>query len=262
MHDPARQPRWRWPPHGPSRLPSDQSHPPNVPAACVFHSASPCDSKGRHAGWPSWRSRAAGGCLLSGYRRRSGAGGGDRQHLPGGLTGGDRFLPPMISPRRRMPERDADHAGLRENLPLRWLAMPMSRPGLRVWHRARSSPWLPQETILFDGARLRRKLMPSRSRRASSACWRWKRCWPRPQGSRSESLTHGLIHAIPGGCGRAGKLVFAEETAFEGDLAATARRRRHAQGGERLCQRIVLAAPDAAPRGLDGAASYLTIRCS
>ena len=64
--------------------------------------------------------------------------------------------------------------------------------------------WLPQETILFDGARLRRH-RPSRRRRAAG-------CWPaRPSSSAAlamgETMTNGLIHdpgEVSATAGRAG----------------------------------------------------------
>jgi urease accessory protein len=100
--------------------------------------------------------------------------------------------------------------------------------------------WWPQETILFDGARLARRLTARLDR---SARFLAVETIMFGRAARGEQLTHGLLHdawAIE----RAGRLVWADATRLEGDIAAV-RRRPFGFGEAAGYATILYAGPDA-----------------
>jgi urease accessory protein len=118
--------------------------------------------------------------------------------------------------------------------------------------RAAYLAWLPQETILFDRARLRRKLDVDMS---SDATLRAMEAVLLGRKASGESLTKGLFRDS-WRVRRAGKLVFAEETAFEGDLAPTLSAMATLKGSCAYAT-VLLVAPDAASH-LNAARHVLT----
>jgi urease accessory protein len=103
--------------------------------------------------------------------------------------------------------------------------------------------WLPQETILFNAARLKRKLVIEMDESATVLAMEAVLLGRKASG---ESLTRGLFRDS-WRVRRAGKLVFAEETAFEGDLAARLSAAATLNGACAYAS-VLLAAPDAAAR--------------
>jgi urease accessory protein len=112
--------------------------------------------------------------------------------------------------------------------------------------------WLPQETILFDRARLRRKLSVEMAGDARLLAMEAVLLGRKASG---ESLTQGLFRDS-WRVRRAGRLVFAEETAFEGDLAARLAAAATLKGAAAYAT-VLLVSPDAASR-LGGAREVLT----
>ncbi len=101
--------------------------------------------------------------------------------------------------------------------------------------------WLPQETILFDRARLKRKLFVEMAPDATLLAMEAVLLGRKASG---ESLTQGLFRDS-WRVRRAGRLVFAEETAFEGDLAARLGAVATLKGACAYAT-VLLASPDAA----------------
>jgi len=114
--------------------------------------------------------------------------------------------------------------------------------------------WLPQETILFDAARLKRKLIIEMDESATLLAMEAVLLGRKASG---ESLTRGLFRDS-WRVRRAGRLVFAEEMAFEGDLAARLSAAATLNGACAYAS-IVLAAPDAASR-LEDARALLNVK--
>jgi urease accessory protein len=161
----------------------------------------------------------------------------------GGLTGGDRFLVEAgVAPdasamlTTQACEKIYRSDGSDTHIETR----------LRVGTGAELA-WLPQETILFDGARLRRKLIIDIE---ETSCLLAVEAVLLGRKASGESLTRGLFRDS-WRVRRAGKLVFAEETAFEGDLAPRLAAAASLKGASAYAS-VLLAAPDAAIR-LDGA---------
>lgn len=101
--------------------------------------------------------------------------------------------------------------------------------------------WLPQETILFDRARLRRRLHVDMAQDATLLAMEAVLLGRKASG---ESLTQGLFRDS-WRVRRAGRLVFAEETAFEGDLSARLAKAATLKGAAAYAT-VLLVAPDAA----------------
>lgn len=104
-----------------------------------------------------------------------------------------------------------------------------------------SAEWLPQETILFDRARLRRRLHVDMAQDATLLAMEAVLLGRKASG---ESLTQGLFRDS-WRVRRAGRLVFAEETAFEGDLSARLAKAATLKGAAAYAT-VLLVAPDAA----------------
>jgi urease accessory protein len=112
--------------------------------------------------------------------------------------------------------------------------------------------WLPQETILFDRARLRRKLVIEMAADSSLLAMEAVLLGRKASG---ESLAQGLFRDS-WRVRRAGKLIFAEETAFEGDLVSRLAAVATLKGAAAYAT-VLLVAPDAASH-LDAAREVLT----
>jgi urease accessory protein len=112
--------------------------------------------------------------------------------------------------------------------------------------------WLPQETLLFDGARLRRRILLERSPGARALC---AEMLVLGRLARGERVAEGLVHdAWEVRCG--GRLTWADALRLEGNPCALA---DHPAGwaGARACATLLYAADDAAEhlslvRGLQG----------
>ncbi|GLS17616.1 urease accessory protein UreD [Labrys miyagiensis] len=115
-----------------------------------------------------------------------------------------------------------------------------------------SLAWLPQETILFDRARLRRRLTVEMTEDARLLAMEAVLLGRKASG---ESLTQGLFRDS-WRVRRAGKLVFAEETAFDGDLAARLSAAATLKGAAAYAT-VLLVVPDAASH-LQAARDVLT----
>ncbi|MDQ0396254.1 urease accessory protein UreD [Labrys monachus] len=111
--------------------------------------------------------------------------------------------------------------------------------------------WLPQETILFDGARLKRRLIVDMGETSNLLAMEAVLLGRKASG---ESLTRGLFRDS-WRVRRGGRLVYADETAFEGDLAARIGAAAALKGASAYAT-VLLAAPDAASR-LDAAREVL-----
>ena len=155
----------------------------------------------------------------------------------GGLTGGDRFAARVsLAPGARalattqacekIYRSDGSDALVETQLSLA---------------EGASLAWLPQETILFDRARLRRRLSVDMAEDARLLAMEAVLLGRKASG---ESLTQGLFRDS-WRVRRAGKLVFAEETAFEGDLAVRLAAAATLKGAAAYAT-ILLVAPDAA----------------
>jgi urease accessory protein len=112
--------------------------------------------------------------------------------------------------------------------------------------------WLPQETILFDRSRLRRKLHIEVAADAGLLAVEAVLLGRKASGER---LTQGLFRDS-WRVRRAGKLIFAEEMAFEGDLAARLAAVTTLKGAAAYAS-VLLVAPDAASH-LQAARDVLT----
>lgn len=101
--------------------------------------------------------------------------------------------------------------------------------------------WVPQETILFDGARLRRRLDFDLD---ETACLLAGEMWVFGRIARGEVFVHGLLHDV-WRIRRNGRLVWADNLRLNGNirrpLDATA-----GFAGARAAAALVLAGPDAA----------------
>jgi len=111
--------------------------------------------------------------------------------------------------------------------------------------------WLPQETILFDGARLRRRLIADIGETSSLLAVEAVLLGRKASG---ETLTRGQFRDS-WRIRRGDKLVYADETAFEGDLAARIGAAAALKGASAYAS-VLLAAPDA-PARLEAAREVL-----
>lgn len=100
--------------------------------------------------------------------------------------------------------------------------------------RGATAEWLPQETILFDGARLRRRLSISL---APGARFLAVEALVFGRSARGETLRSGLLSdAVSVRCG--GDLVFADRISLVGDISATLARPAVAAGGAAIASLI------------------------
>lgn len=157
----------------------------------------------------------------------------------GGLTGGDRFanvfetdegasLTVTTQACERIYRAGEGHAEVRTTLVL--------GAGARL-------DWLPQETILFDGGRLRRSLDADL---ASSATLLAAEALIFGRQARGEQVRSGLFRDR-WRIRRAGKLVFADDLRFEGDMATDLRAPALLGGAGALATALIVA-PDAEDR--------------
>lgn len=169
----------------------------------------------------------------------------------GGLTGGDRLtIEAALSPGAAATLTTGGAEKIyRSDGPDTAVAV-----SLRLGARSRLD-WLPQETILFDGARLHRGLAVEM---AADASLHLVETTVFGRAARGERVEHGLFRdrwRIQ----RGGRLVFAEDVRLQGPIAAALARSAVAKGGRALAT-CLLVAPDAETRleaaraALDGAA--------
>lgn len=110
--------------------------------------------------------------------------------------------------------------------------------------------WLPQETILFDGARLDRTLSVRLGRGASFLC---VEAVVFGRTARGEAMRHGLLHdRVEVTC--EGRLVHADVVRLDGDVSAALARPAVAAGGVAVASMICASA--------DGAAARDRLRCA
>ena len=155
----------------------------------------------------------------------------------GGLAGGDRdrASPVAVEPARAATRH---HAGGGEDLSLARPGYAASTSTLAVGAGAWLE-WLPQETILFDGARLA-AAPPSRWRRDGRLAGRGD-AGVRPRRARRDAVAHGRA-ARSLADQRGGRLAWDDALALDGDDRGTARRsrrlrRRRGARDRALCRR-------------------------
>ena len=160
---------------------------------------------------------------------------------PGGLTGGDRLrLEAAAGPGARAHRL---HPGGRAGLP-----RDRGRSPRGSTTRSRRAPgarldWLPQETILFEGCRLRRTLAPTST--PAPRCSPWSR-WC-SAAARGASGCATPPSATAGRCGGAARSCFADALRLEGDLEALMDRAARAAARGRS-PRVLLVGPGAEAR--------------
>lgn len=115
--------------------------------------------------------------------------------------------------------------------------------------------WLPQEQILFDGARLVRRID---ARLAADARLLMVEAAVFGRRAMGETMTHGLLHDR-WRIRRAGRLVFAEDLKLDGPVAEILARKA-CGAGARAIATVLLVAPDAEARVEDARAALADAR--
>ena len=155
----------------------------------------------------------------------------------GGMTGGDRFAVEIALGDGAKPDRR--HRGGGKDLSLDRARRRNGRRARRS-ARARQLAWLPQETILFDRARLARRIDVDLSERASLLM-------AEPvvfgRAAMGEAMAQGFF-ADRWRVRRAGKLIFAEGVRLDGAVSARLAAPAAAAGGIAIASVLVAPADD------------------
>jgi urease accessory protein len=165
----------------------------------------------------------------------------------GGLAGGDRFdveAGSGANARLTLTTQAAEKIYRTPDMPARM------ETRLRL-ERGASLDWIPQEAILFDGANLTRRLEVDMHGEASLLVAE-SVVFGRTE--RGETVRTGQF-ADQWRIRRGGKLVFAEQSLFSGDVAAQLKKSGIAQGAATICTALYVA-PDAEARA-DGMRSAM-----